>query len=197
MNGFTPIRNGILEHLESGRITLLEFGVYVLLHLRADWATGIYRGCALTLAYQSGDPDNRTQIKDVLFRLKRKRYINYSPLKGKKGAYEILIHKYEPRVGRLTGTRLNAWKHGELCKPDYESLATDSPEARLRLARESPEARPLQEGRSEEPKKLPVDGSDFSHRSTEELGVMVRTLARDGLPPPQGLVAELARRTNA
>lgn len=201
MTGFTPIRNGILEHLESGRISLLEFGVYVLLHLRADWSSGIYHGCALTLAYQSGDPDNRTQIKDTLLRLKRKRYINYSPLKGKKGAYEILIHKYEPRVGRLIGTRLNAWKHGELCKPEYEPLATDSPDSRLTVARESPEARPIQEVRSEEVKKetpaaAKSNGNpNLNDYSTDDLQVIVRSYQTRKETPPASVMSELARRT--
>jgi hypothetical protein len=149
-NGFTPIRNGILEHLEQRKMTLMEFGVYMLVQLRADWATGVYRGCALTIAYQFGDPDIRSQVKDVLSRLKKKQYINYSPEKGRRGAYEILIHKFEPRVGRLSGTRLNAWKHGDLAVPEYEPLASETPEARLRVARESPESRPNKEIRSKE-----------------------------------------------
>lgn len=145
MENFTPIRNGIIEHLEQRNLTVLEFGIYMLLQLRADWATGIYRGCALTIGYQFGDPDIRTQVKDVLGRLKKKKYINYSPEKGKRGGYDILIHKFEPRVGRLIGTRLNAWKHSEIALPEYEPLASESHETRLRLARESPEARPIQE----------------------------------------------------
>jgi len=112
----------------------------MLLHLRADWSAGIYRGCALTIAYQFGDPDIRAQVKDVLSRLKRKQYINYSPEKGKRGGYEILIHKFEPRVARLCGTRLNAWKHGDNAVPEYEPVATDTPESRLRLACESPDS---------------------------------------------------------
>ena len=150
--GFTPIRNGILEHLEQRKMTLMEFGVYMLIQLRADWATGIYRGCALTIAYQFGEPNMRAQVKDVLFRLRKKGYINHSPLKGQRGSYQILIHKFEPRVGRLSGTRLNAWKHGEEAIPEYERVATESPEARPRVATESPEARPNKEIRSKEVK---------------------------------------------
>ena len=153
MDGFIPIRRGILEHLEQRRMTLMEFGVYVLLQLRADWATGIYRGCALTIAYQFGDPEIRAQVKDILSRLKRKQYINYSPEKGKRGGYEILIHKFEPRLGRLCGTRLNAWKHGEIAIPEYEAVASDALETRKRVARESPEARPIQEVRRKKKEK--------------------------------------------
>lgn len=137
----------------------MEFAFYMMLHLRADWATGIYRGCALTLAYQFGAANLHIQVKDALLRLKRKKYINYSPDKGRKGAYEILIHKYEPRVGRLSRTRLNAWKHEGLAKPEYEPLASDAPEARLRLAGESPEARTIQEVRTKEVRNKSVSPS--------------------------------------
>ena len=151
-NGFTPIRGGILEHLEQGRMTLMEFGVYMLLQLRADWTTGIYRGCALTIAYQLSQPEIRAQVKDVLARLKRKQYINYSPVPGKRGSYEILIHKFEPRAGRLLGTRLNAWKHGEIAEPEYEPVASDSPEARQKDSRQPPDSRPNKEKRCKEPR---------------------------------------------
>jgi hypothetical protein len=147
MENFTPIRNGILEHLEHRRMTLLEFGVYVFLQLRADCRTGIYRGCALTIAYQLGEPGSMGQIKDTLARLKRKSYINYSPEKGKKGAYDILIHKFEPRLGRLIGTRLNAWKHEGLAMPEYEALAPESPETLLMIAGQSTENRTYKESR--------------------------------------------------
>ena len=122
MTGFTPIRNGIREHLEQRRITVLEFGVYCMLQLRADWATGICRTCALTIAYQFGNRDIKTQIQHALYRLLEKSYINYPKGVGSRGTYDVLIHKYEPRVGALCGTRLNAWKHGDLCKPEYEAV---------------------------------------------------------------------------
>lgn len=147
----------------------MEFALYMMLHLRADWATGIYRGCALTLAHQFGAPNLHIQVKDTLLRLKRKRYINYSPEKGRRGAYEILIHKYEPRIGRLSGTRLNAWKRDGLAKPQYEPLATDSPEARLRVAGESPEARTIQEVRTKEVKNKPPSATSSSRKKAKAL----------------------------
>ena len=43
---FVPIRCGIAEHLLRGDISAFEFGVYVIVHLQADYSTGIWRGSA-------------------------------------------------------------------------------------------------------------------------------------------------------
>ena len=77
MDNFTPLRNGILEHLRDGKMCPFDLGVYVLLHLRADWETGIYHGCALALAYQFGDSTLRKHITNSLARLRSRGYINY------------------------------------------------------------------------------------------------------------------------
>jgi len=150
MDAYTPIRNGILDHLQLGRLTPLEFGVYVLLHLRANWSTGVCSTCALTLACQFGDSTSKRQIQDALARLRRKGYINYPKGVGSRGGYDVLIHKYEPRQGRLCGTRLDAWKHGPLCKPEYEPVDGESADGRWSVEGRSAESRPIQEVRTEE-----------------------------------------------
>src|ERR1700756_797522 len=43
---YVPIRTGILDHLVRGDISLYELGVYVLIHLQADYSTGVWRGSA-------------------------------------------------------------------------------------------------------------------------------------------------------
>jgi len=120
MDNFTPIRNGIREHISAGNLCPFDLGIYVLLHLRADWATGIFRGCALSIAYAFNDPSLKHHINKSLIRLRERRYINYAKGSGRRGAYEVLIHKYDVTVGQLRGKRLNAWKHGELCRPVYD-----------------------------------------------------------------------------
>jgi len=89
--------------------------------LHVDYATGIYTGCALGIAFGFGDPRIQGQIQKSLRRLKDRGFINYPKGNGSRGPYRILINKYEPRGGELSGTRLNAWKHGELCQPEYEA----------------------------------------------------------------------------
>ena len=53
-------------------------------------------------------------------RLRQRKYINYRKGNGTRGGYPILIHKYEVRVAGTVRHRLNAWKNGELAKPEYE-----------------------------------------------------------------------------
>ena len=120
MDNFTPLRNGILEHLRDGKLCPFDFGIYTLLHLGAEWSTGIYHGCAGTIAYQFGAPTLKPHINKTLMRLRERKYINYRKGNGKRGGYPILIHKYEVRIAELSGQRLNAWKNGELATPAYE-----------------------------------------------------------------------------
>jgi hypothetical protein len=120
VDNFTAIRNGILDHLREGKLCPFDLGIYIFLHLRADWTTGIYTGCALTIAHQFADPSLKHHINKSLIRLRERRYVNYRKGDGRRGGYPILIHKYHVTVGELSGMRLNAWKHGELAKPEYE-----------------------------------------------------------------------------
>jgi hypothetical protein len=120
MENFTAIRNGIREHIKAGKLSPFDFGIFVFLQLGADWSTGIYVGCAKTIAYQFGDHTLKADVQKSLRRLRDKEYINYRNGDGKRKGYPILIHKYEPTVGEQSGTRLNAWKHGSKVLPEYE-----------------------------------------------------------------------------
>jgi hypothetical protein len=121
MENFVAIRNGILEHLAVGNLGPFDLGIYLFLHLRANWATGVYQGSALTIAFQFGDARIKEHVQKSLRRLRDRHYINYRNGDGKRGAYPILINKYEPTVGELFGTRLDAWKNGDLVRPEYDS----------------------------------------------------------------------------
>jgi hypothetical protein len=121
MDNFTPIRNGLREHIQEGKIPPFDLGVYTAIHLLANWSTGICQACALSIAFFFGSPSWKTRIQKSLRRLRDRGYIQYPKGGGMRGAYPILIHKYEVTVGERKGTRLNAWKHGDLVKPEYES----------------------------------------------------------------------------
>ncbi len=120
MDNFTAIRNGLLDHIRAGKLCPFDLGVYVFMHLQAEWSTGIYYGCAFGIAHGFNDPNLKEHIQKALRRLRDRQYINYPKGDGKRGSYPILIHKYQVTVGELSGKRLNAWKHGELCQPEYE-----------------------------------------------------------------------------
>ena len=120
MENFTAIRNGLLDHALGGKLSPFDFGLYVFLIMRAGYSTGIYEGCALTIACQFGDPSQKEHVQKGLRRLRDKKYINYRNGDGSRGAYPILINKFDVTVGELSGHRLNAWKHNGLAQPQYE-----------------------------------------------------------------------------
>ena len=120
MENFTAIRNGLLDHALGGKLSPFDFGLYVFLIMRAGYSTGIYEGCALTIACQFGDPSQKEHVQKSLRRLRNKKYINYRNGDGSRGAYPILINKFDVTVGELSGHRLNAWKHNGLAQPEYE-----------------------------------------------------------------------------
>ena len=121
MNNFTAIRNPLLDHLVAGKLSLFDFGLLVFLIMRADYSSGIYQGCALTIACQCGDPSEKEHIQKALRRLRDKKYINYRNGDGSRGAYPILINKFFVTDGELSGKRLNAWKQANLVLPEYEN----------------------------------------------------------------------------
>ena len=51
MEGFTKIRTGIVYHLNDGRMSPFDLGIYTFLLIRADWKTGITKTCAASIAY--------------------------------------------------------------------------------------------------------------------------------------------------
>ena len=120
MYNFTAIRNGLREHVKQGKLPPFELGIYIFLHMSCDYSSGIYQGCAMTIACNFGDPKLKAHVQKSLSRLRAKEYINFRKGDGKRHGYPILIDKYEVTVGEQSGKRLNAWKHGELVIPEYE-----------------------------------------------------------------------------
>jgi hypothetical protein len=72
--------------------------------MSADWRRGIYTGCALTIAFGFGNPQLKEKVQKALRRMRDKGYINYQKGRGERGGYAILLNKYEPRMGELSGT---------------------------------------------------------------------------------------------
>ena len=120
MENFTALRNGILEHRRAGKMPPFDSGIFDHLLARCNWETGIYHGCALALAFDFGDVSLKEAIQRCLRRLRDRKYINYPEGTGKRGGYDILIHKYEVAKGKLSGMRLNAWARNGLASPEYE-----------------------------------------------------------------------------
>jgi len=164
VDNFTAIRNGILEHLASGNLSPFDLGVYLYLHLRADWATGIYRGCALTVAHGFDDPALRGHINKSLIRLRSRKYINYRKGDGRRGGYPILINKYHVTVGELSFHRLDAWKHGQLCKPEYEPWNGRGTVEELSRHGDGTVMAPIQDLKTLQDVKRPGENPSFSRK---------------------------------
>jgi hypothetical protein len=142
---YVPIRPGIAEHLLRGDISLFEFGVYVLIHLQADYRTGVWLGSAPRVLHSAPRGAKLRDVQRALERLSDLGFLKHFHQQGQRGNFAVLINKFTVRSGALTGLRLNADKSESWRKPVHESCADvdadDSADARAEDA-------PIQEVRS-------------------------------------------------
>lgn len=150
MRGFIPIRRGIEDHLISGKIGAFELGVYTLIHLQADYSTGVWTGSAARLLATAPRGGTLRDMQRALNRLVKVGFIRVFHRHGVRGNYPVLIDKYEPRIGALKGTRLNAAKSESWHKPSYEVCAVnDAVDGAVRDTERVGEHAPIQEERGE------------------------------------------------
>jgi hypothetical protein len=143
---YIPIRPGILEHLLRGDISAFEFGVYVIVHLQADYRTGIWRGSAPRIIAAAPRGAELRKTQRALEHLTELSLLKPFTSQGKRGNYPVLINKFTVRSGALTGMRLNACKSNSWEHPVYESCADGDAEG---VAEDAP----IQEVRSKEGRK--------------------------------------------
>ncbi len=131
-SGFTPIRNAVEEHLEKGRLTYCDFGIYVKIHLGADYKTGVWWGSAKKLLTEGPADGSLRRIRESLRRLASIIFIKPFRVRGRRGNYPVLINKFDLR-GELRGYRVNAekttdWRHPvlELRTDDLTDDVTES-----------------------------------------------------------------------
>jgi hypothetical protein len=105
-NGFAPIRRGIWEHLRDGRMSHLEALAFVYICSQADTRTGIWKGCAKSLAGELGIKERTA--RDVLEKMEHGDYIRRFAVPGLHSCYPILIHKFPITQGEHNGEQLNA-----------------------------------------------------------------------------------------
>ncbi|HEV2378693.1 MAG TPA: hypothetical protein VG206_02740 [Terriglobia bacterium] len=129
-SGFVPLRRGLLDHIERGKMCQSEMFCYILLLLKADHKTGVWWGSAVAIeALTCAEVKHRTAAW-ALARLEEKGYIKRFITPGKHGNFPILIDRFHCS----DGTRTNAsdtlvWpptvnKTGEVdCEVDCEVIA--------------------------------------------------------------------------
>jgi hypothetical protein len=143
---YIPIRPGILEHLLRGDISAFEFGVYVIVHLQADYGTGIWRGSAPRVLNSAPRGADLRKIQRAIEHLAEIGLLKAFTSQGKRGNYPVLINKFTVRSGALTGMRVNASKSNSWEHPVYEFCADSDAEG---VAEDAP----IQEVRSKEGRK--------------------------------------------
>jgi hypothetical protein len=120
---YAIIRSGIVEHLLSGKLSLFDLGIYTVVHLQADFKTGIWRGSAPRILATSPVGTSLRAVQRGLETLNDIRFLRSFHQRGVRGNYPVLIDKYDVRIGALKGMRLNAWKSESCEKPAYELVA--------------------------------------------------------------------------
>ena len=96
MARWVKLRTGIVEHIESGRMTADEYVVYSMLILRADWRTGIWFGSAGHLGKILHWSARRCQ--KLLKSLREKKYISGECPRPSRSAYSIRVERYFPQI---------------------------------------------------------------------------------------------------
>ena len=149
---YVPIRPGILEHLLRGDISAFEFGVYVMVHLQADYGTGIWRGSAPRILNSAPRGAKLREVQRALEHLSELGLLKHFHRHGQRGNFPFLINKFTVRSGALKGQRLNAEKSNSWQRPHYESCAdVDADDDAHVRAQDAP----IQEGRRKKEEKSP------------------------------------------
>lgn len=120
---FMILRSGVLEHLIAGELGFAELGIYAVVHLQADFSTGIWRGSAPRLLAAGPRGMSLREVQRRLQTLTKIRFLRPFHRHGARGNFPWLIDKYEVKLGALKGSRLNAWKSVSWRSPIYESCA--------------------------------------------------------------------------
>jgi len=122
---YVPLRPGIEEHLVRGAMSVCELGIYSLIHLQADYRTGIWRGSAPRILATAPRGASLRQIQRALEHFQELGYLKSFRPRGARGNTAYLIDKFTVRSGALKGHKLNAAKSESWQHPLYELVAED------------------------------------------------------------------------
>jgi hypothetical protein len=130
-NGFTAIRNGLLEHVEESAFSLRAYGLYTYLHQRKRWASGIVWTNAASIATSFGE--KKSTIQALMRKLRDQGYIQYQKGFGKKGSYAVALINDQPRHGMLKGYSLSGFTDDTCTHVYYEPINGQHTEVVLRM----------------------------------------------------------------
>ncbi|SRR5216683_1873158 len=136
-NGFTKIRKGLLEHIEAQQFTAIDLGVYVYLHMRSNWRSGICWTNAKSVATGLGTP--HATVKQVFRKLREKGYIQYPEGCGSRANYPVALINAEPTKGILYGCRVVGFTDSDMHTVTYDISTAEHPEDILKASAQHPE----------------------------------------------------------
>lgn len=103
-----------------GAMSLREFGLYTVIHIQADFRSGIWRGSASRILATAPRGASLRQIQRALEHFEELGYLKSFRAQGVRGNAPYLIDKFTVRSGALMGYRLNAAKSECWQHPFYE-----------------------------------------------------------------------------
>lgn len=118
LRNFAAIRLGLLDHLTSGRIFLLDLSTYTVLHLEANRGTGMVFTSASRIAKRFHGVSH-DWVRRSLERLESRLYIKRFTVRGSPRPSCILINRYFCTDGAQVGMSLNATDTTDWRKPIY------------------------------------------------------------------------------
>ena len=101
-------------------MSLCEFGVYALIHIQADYRTGIWRGSAPRILATAPRGASLRQVQRALEHFESMGYLKSFRVHGARGNTPYLIDKFTVRSGALKGYRVNVAKSESWRRPFYE-----------------------------------------------------------------------------
>ena len=115
---FVQLRRGILQHVETGRLSAREFAAYVFIVLFADSSTGAWWGNSVALAAKFGSGDvSELAAQKTLRSLGEKGYIKSLRQPGSRASYPIIVNRYKITAGKLAGELVDAENTTDWRKP--------------------------------------------------------------------------------
>ena len=122
------------KHARYGSSIAFEFGVYVIVHLQADYSTGIWRGSAARILNSAPRGAKLREIQRALQHLTALGLVRHHHKQGQRGNSPFLINKFTVRSGALMSMRLSAGKSESWRSPIYEARTDVEAEAHAQNA---------------------------------------------------------------
>jgi len=125
-DGYTKVRNGIFEHLYTGKITPLDLALYIIILSQCDYETGVWFGSAKRLMDASHDACTEHAARGFLRKFVRLKWLK--PFKNQsahQATVTYLVDKFQATVGRHSGAQVNASLTTDWKSPIFSSRESD------------------------------------------------------------------------